>query len=579
MSTARHDVSCRFKGHLNNDQSTPNSPAVLFAEQAADSTLPNKLERIDRDRFQPCMMRREAFGEGTYCMMDTRQERTPVTLGVPKERAAGETRVALVPDVVKRLTAEGVTVLVESDAGRDAAFLDDAYASAGAEVVASPAELYERAKVILKVGAPASHEDFDELAALKPDHVLIAFLAPLSNHDLVEQLRRQRVESFSMDAIPRTTRAQSMDALSSQSNLAGYKSVIMAAEALGKIFPLMMTAAGTITPARVLILGAGVAGLQAIGTARRLGAVVYGYDVRAVVKEQVESLGGRFVELDLGEDLAGSGGYAKQASEDQTRLQQEGLAKEAALADVVISTALIPGRPAPLLITADAVKAMRPGSVIVDLAGEMGGNCELSQAGQTVIEHDVTIMAPLNVPGLVPVHASQVYAKNIQNFLGLIIHDGQLDVNFDDDIVAGTAIVHDGEIIHGLTRQLMGLPALDAEPEIATGDNEASVEGAAEPDSITIQDESFPDQQEQMPVHETMASEQPGDPDDDGHVVPPSEPEASSQWDRETEWPRDKPDDIDIDLDQRDGTADHDDEPYRFVPPPTRRETEPGGSA
>ncbi len=517
-------------------------------------------------------------------MTDTRQERAPVTLGVPKERADGETRVALVPDIVKRLSAEGATVLVESEAGREAAFLDDAYVAAGAEVVASPDDLYGRADVILKVGAPASHDDFDELAALKPGQMVIAFLGPLTRHDLVEQLRRQRVEAFSMDAIPRTTRAQSMDALSSQSNLAGYKSVIMAAEALGKIFPLMMTAAGTITPARVLILGAGVAGLQAIGTARRLGAVVYGYDVRAVVKEQVESLGGRFVELDLGEDLAGSGGYAKQASEDQTRLQQEGLAKEAAQADVVISTALIPGRPAPLLITADAVKAMKPGSVIVDLAGEMGGNCELSQPGQTVVEHDVTIMAPLNVPGLVPVHASQVYAKNIQNFLGLIIHDGQLDVNFDDDIVAGTAIVHDGEIIHGLTRQLMGLPALDAEPEVATGDNETSVDVTAEPDSITVQDEPSdpPDQPEMMPVDETMASKQPGDPDDDVDVVPPSEPEASSPWDRESEWSRDKPDDpddIDVDPDARDGTADRDDERYRSDPPPTRRDSESGGSA
>jgi NAD(P) transhydrogenase subunit alpha len=527
------------------------------------------------------MMPREAFVEGTNCMTDTRQERAPVTLGVPKERADGETRVALVPDIVKRLSAEGATVLIESEAGREAAFLDDAYVAAGAEVVASPDDLYGRADVILKVGAPASHDDFDELAALKPGQMVIAFLGPLTRQDLVEQLRRQRVEAFSMDAIPRTTRAQSMDALSSQSNLAGYKSVIMAAEALGKIFPLMMTAAGTITPARVLILGAGVAGLQAIGTARRLGAVVYGYDVRAVVKEQVESLGGRFVELDLGEDLAGSGGYAKQASEDQTRLQQEGLAKEAAQADVVISTALIPGRPAPLLITADAVKAMKPGSVIVDLAGEMGGNCELSQPGQTVVEHDVTIMAPLNVPGLVPVHASQVYAKNIQNFLGLIIHDGQLDVNFDDDIVAGTAIVHDGEIIHGLTRQLMGLPALDAEPEVATGDNETSVDVTAEPDSITVQDEPSdpPDQPEMMPVDETMASKQPGDPDDDVDVVPPSEPEASSPWDRESEWSRDKPDDIDVDPDQRGGTADRDDERYRSDPPPTRRDSESGGSA
>src|SRR5690606_25226896 len=324
--------------------------------------------------------------------------------------------------------------------------------------------VYERADVILKVHAPATYADIDELGALRRGQVLIAFLAPLVRHDLVRRLRDAGVEAFSMDAIPRTTRAQSMDALSSQSNLAGYKSVILAANALGKIFPLMMTAAGTITPARVLVLGAGVAGLQAIGTAKRLGAVVYGYDVRAVVKEQVESLGAKFVELDLGEDLSGSGGYARQATEEQTRRQQAELAKEIALADVVITTALIPGRRAPILITADAVRGMNAGSVIVDLAGEMGGNCELTQPGQTVVEHGVTIMAPTNIPSLIPVHASQVLAKNIQSFLGLIIRDGSLDVNFDDDIVAGTAIVHNGEIVHDLTRKMMGLPEPGAEP-------------------------------------------------------------------------------------------------------------------
>jgi NAD(P) transhydrogenase subunit alpha len=510
-------------------------------------------------------------------MTDTRQERTPVILGVPGERADGETRVALVPDVVKRLTAEGVTVLIESDAGREAAFLDDAYVAAGAEVVASPDEVYARADVILKVGAPASHDDFDELAALKPGQVLIAFLAPLTRHDLVEQLRRQRVEAFSMDAIPRTTRAQSMDALSSQSNLAGYKSVIMAADALGKIFPLMMTAAGTITPARVLVLGAGVAGLQAIGTARRLGAVVYGYDVRAVVKEQVESLGGRFVELDLGEDLAGSGGYAKQASEDQTRLQQEGLAKEASQADVVISTALIPGRPAPLLITADAVRAMKPGSVIVDLAGEMGGNCELSQPGQTVVEHDVTIMAPLNIPGLVPVHASQVYAKNIQNFVDLIIRDGQLAVNFNDDIVAGTAIVHDGEIVHGLTRQLMGLPPLEPEPEIAQSG--VSSDAAETADDSIDQDEGVNASaaSDDAVVSSTTASDQLGDPDDDLDVEPPPQENRSSPWDRESDLLPVEAEEIEPDA--RDRSTERDNEPDRFGPPPTRRNSEPGGGA
>jgi NAD(P) transhydrogenase subunit alpha len=397
-------------------------------------------------------------------MSESHQERASIVVGVPRERADAEKRVALVPDVVSRLVADGVTVVIESGAGEAASFLDAAYEQAGAEIVPEPTGVYERADVVLKVQAPSVYDDIDEVAALRTGQVLIAFLAPLVRHDLLRQLREQGVEAFSMDAIPRTTRAQAMDALSSQSNLAGYKAVIMAADTLGKIFPLMMTAAGTITPARVLILGAGVAGLQAIGTARRLGAVVYGYDVRAVVKEQVESLGAKFVELDLGEDLAGAGGYARQASADQTRLQQEGLAKEAALADVVITTALIPGRPAPLLITADAVRGMKPGSVVVDLAGETGGNCELSRFGETVVENGVTILAPTNIPSLVAVHASQVLAKNIQSFLALIIKDGRLDMNFDDDIVAGTAIVHRGEIVHELTRKVMGLPE-GGEPE------------------------------------------------------------------------------------------------------------------
>lgn len=428
-------------------------------------------------------------------MSDSQQERTRVVLGVPRERATAEKRVALVPDIVKRIVDEGADVVVETGAGAGSSFQDHEYEAAGAEIVQNPSDVYARADVVLKVQGPAVYDDIDELSALRPGQRLVAFLSPLVKHDLVNSLRDKGVEAFSMDAIPRTTRAQAMDALSSQSNLAGYKSVIMAANELGKIFPLMMTAAGTITPARVLILGAGVAGLQAIGTAKRLGAVVYGYDVRAVVKEQVESLGAKFVELDLGEDLAGSGGYAKQASEDQTRLQQEGLAKEAALADVVITTALIPGRPAPLLITADAVRGMKPGSVVVDLAGEMGGNCELTQPGETVVEHGVTIMAPLNIPSLVADHASQVLAKNIQNFLGLIISDGQLDVNFSDDIVAGTAIVHDGEIVHELTRKVMGLPEIEVAEEPAVVEDVTISESETD-DTEIVEVEPVPADQE-----------------------------------------------------------------------------------
>lgn len=444
-------------------------------------------------------------------MSEIYQTGAPVVLGVPRERADAEQRVALVPEVVKRLVDEGARVIVETGAGEGSSYPDHVYGDAGAEIVPTPAHVYSRADVVLKVQAPARYDDIDEIDSLRPGQRLVAFLSPLVKHDLVNTLRDKGVEAFSMDAIPRTTRAQAMDALSSQSNLAGYKSVVMAADKLGKIFPLMMTAAGTITPARVLILGAGVAGLQAIGTAKRLGAVVYGYDVRAVVKEQVESLGARFVELDLGEDLAGSGGYAKQASEDQTRLQQQGLAKEAAEADVVITTALIPGRPAPLLITADAVKGMKPGSVIVDLAGEMGGNCELSKPGETVVEHNVTIMAPANVPSLVAVHASQVLAKNIQNFLGLVLENGQLDVDFADDIVAGTAIVHDGEIVHELTRKLMGLPELaPPEPEPAPVDTNAST-------STTGADATG------------AAESKPGEPLSGEAVAPSDEPEPAQE--------------------------------------------------
>ncbi len=425
-------------------------------------------------------------------MADRTEGGTAIVLGVPRERAEAEKRVALVPDVVKRLVSDGATVIVERGAGEGSSYPDALYAEAGAEIVDDPRAIYDRAGVVLKVHAPATYDDIDELGALRRGQVLIAFLAPLTRHDLVRELRDKGVEAFSMDAIPRTTRAQSMDALSSQSNLAGYKSVIMAADALGKIFPLMMTAAGTITPARVLILGAGVAGLQAIGTAKRLGAVVYGYDVRAVVKEQVESLGARFVELDLGEDLAGAGGYARQASEDQTRRQQAELAKEIALADVVITTALIPGRPAPVLITEEAVRGMKPGTVIVDLAGEMGGNCELSQYPDTVVVDDVTIMAPANIPSLVPVHASQVLARNIQSFLGLLVSNGQLNINFDDDIVAGTAIVHDGEIIHELTRKVMGEPPLggtEEAPPVA-----AAAPAAAPADAAPSADAAAPEQ-------------------------------------------------------------------------------------
>ncbi len=401
-------------------------------------------------------------------MTDTGTAPRGVVLGVPKETAAGERRVAATPETVQRLIRDGATVLIESGAGEGSSFLDAEYEAAGASVVADAASLYQRADVVLKVQAPRMGGNGsgqpDEVGQLRSGTTLIAFLAPMVNHDLVRALAERGVNALSMDAIPRTTRAQSMDALSSQSNIAGYKAVIVGADHLGKIFPLLMTAAGTIRPARVLILGAGVAGLQAIGTARRLGAVVEAYDVRPVVKEQVESLGAKFVEVDTGEDLSGAGGYAREASAETQRRQQEALADACARADVVITTALVPGRPAPKLVPATTVERMRPGSVIVDLAGEAGGNCELTKPGETIVEHGVTIVSPLNLPSRVPVHSSQMYAKNVQNLLGLMLKDGQFTLNFDDDIVRGTCIIRDGEVVHEQTRSALGMTPTAPEP-------------------------------------------------------------------------------------------------------------------
>lgn len=391
-----------------------------------------------------------------------------ITIGIPREIVAGENRVSMIPDAVGRLVKRGNPVLVEEGAGAAAFFLDDQYTAAGAEIVPDAKTLYGRADLILKIHRPQEEgENGNELDLLRSGQGLVAFLQPLFNPDLVQTLADKGVTAFSMDAIPRTSRAQYMDALSSMSSVAGYKAVIMAAERLPKFFPLLMTAAGTIAPAKVLIIGAGVAGLQAIGTARRLGAVVEAYDARPVVKEQVESLGAKFVEIDIGQsDTQTAGGYAKEMSADQIRRQQEGLAARAAANDIVITTALVPGRPAPRLITEDAVRRMRPGSIVVDLAGETGGNCELTVPGETVERHHVVIMSPLNLPATMPVHASQMYAKNLQNLLDLFVtKDGAFNLNLDDDIVAATCITHAGEILHAPTRSKLGLADLNPPPE------------------------------------------------------------------------------------------------------------------
>src|SRR5829696_8108984 len=363
-------------------------------------------------------------------------------LGVPKETAPGERRVALVPDIVGRLVASGNEVLVEAEAGLAAGFTDHAYAEAGASLVQTAGDVYDSAGLVCKVQRPSA----EELAALREGTVLVALLQPLVDPELPSGLAERGVTAFSMDSIPRITRAQPMDALSSQSTVAGYKAVVVAAATLGKFFPMLTTAAGTIAPAKVLVLGAGVAGLQAIATARRLGAVVSAFDVRPVVKEQVESLGATFLELDV-EGAEGVGGYAVALAEDQHAREQELIARHVGESDAVVSTALIPGRPAPVLVTAAAARGMRPGSVIVDLAAEMGGNCELTKPGETIEVGGVRIVGEVNMPSTMPFHASQMYARNVHSFLGLLLADGELVLDFEDEIVRETCVAHEGRVL------------------------------------------------------------------------------------------------------------------------------------
>ncbi len=373
-------------------------------------------------------------------------------IGVPRETADGERRVALVPEVVRKLSSvDSTEVLVERGAGVGAVIPDEAFADAGAQLVDAAAAL--GADVVLKVAPPSE----EEIAALGSETTYLGFLAPLTNGAGVAALARAGVTSFAMEAVPRISRAQSMDALSSQANIAGYRAALIGAQELGRYYPMLMTAAGTIRPATVLVLGAGVAGLQAIATARRLGAVVQGFDVRAAVKEQVQSLGATFLEFELGGDLEGQGGYARELTPEQQARQQELMAEAIGKVDVVITTALVPGRRAPILVTEDAVKLMKPGSVIVDLAGEQGGNCALSVPGETVLRHDVKICAPLNVPSSMAEHASQLYARNLQELLKLMTgEDGELSLDFEDEVIAGACITRGGEIVHQGAKQAAG---------------------------------------------------------------------------------------------------------------------------
>ena len=380
-------------------------------------------------------------------------------IGVPREIASGERRVALVPEVVPQLTKAGHRVVVERGAGLRAGFTDEAYRAAGCDLADSAQEIYSTAQMILKVQRPARDEAGEaELDRMTEGSVLIGLLQPSGDPALFQQLAERRIIACSMELVPRTTRAQMMDALSSQSTVAGYKAVLLAANALQKFFPMLMTAAGTVRPARVLVIGAGVAGLQAIATARRIGAVVEAFDTRPVVKEQVQSLGATFVELDLhGEDAQDAGGYARELSKDHIRREKELIHKRALQADVIITTALIPGKPAPMLVEAETVAAMRPGSVIVDLAGEQGGNCELSVPGETVVRHDVTIIAPLHISSDLAFHASQMYSKNVAALVMLLAPKGELNLNFGDDIISAVCNTANGEVRHAPTRQRLSL--------------------------------------------------------------------------------------------------------------------------
>lgn len=370
-------------------------------------------------------------------------------IGIPAEIRGGETRVAATPETVKKFTAKGLnTVLVQAGAGDGASIPDAAYQAEGASIVASAAELYAQSRIVLKVRSPEP----DELALMRKDAVLLGLLSP-HHAEGIEALARHGLTAFAMEKLPRISRAQSMDVLSSQANIAGYKAVLMAANVYQKFFPMLMTAAGTVKAARVLVLGAGVAGLQAIATAKRLGAVIEAFDVRPVAKEQVESLGAKFVEVPLSDEEKAqaetAGGYAREMSDDYKRRQGELVHQRAAAADIIITTALIPGRPAPVLIKEETVRAMKPGSVIVDMAVEAGGNCPLSELDKIVVKHGVHLIGIANLPGLVATDSSALYARNLMNFLNLMLdpQTGEFNLNREDEVIAGTLVCVGGEVV------------------------------------------------------------------------------------------------------------------------------------
>jgi H+-translocating NAD(P) transhydrogenase subunit alpha len=387
-------------------------------------------------------------------------------VGVPRESFPGERRVALVPAAIPNLTKAGLEVVVEAGAGMAAGYPDADYTAKGARIIAERAEVFRAADIVVQILCYGSNDKTGkaDVPFFKRDQVLIGFLRPLGSLETIQEIASKGVTSFSVELMPRTTRAQSMDVLSSMATICGYKAVVLAADTSPRIFPMLTTAAGTITPGRVLVIGAGVAGLQAIATARRLGAVASAYDLRPAAKEQVQSLGGRFVELPIeAKDAEDARGYARAQDETFYKRQRDLLGKVVAESDVVISAAVIPGKKPPILVTKEMVASMAPGSVIVDLAGERGGNCELTRPGEIVVEHSVTIIGWFNLASTVPYHASQMYARNVSAFLLHLIKDGKLQLNLDDEIIRETMLTRGGEVVNARVREFFSLPPLPAD--------------------------------------------------------------------------------------------------------------------
>ena len=394
-------------------------------------------------------------------------------IGVVKETFAGERRVALTPDVLPLLIKAGLEVLIESGAGDAAGFPDNEYEAKGAQIVADKSAVFDRADVVCQVRAFSANTDagHGELAMMRSGQVIIGLAEPLTTLEPIQKIAVTGVRLFALELIPRTTRGQAMDVLSSQATIAGYKAVALATNTLAKMFPMMMTAAGTIRPVKAFIIGAGVAGLQCIASAKRAGAIVSAFDVRPEVKEQIESLGAKFVEIEVA-DASGEGGYARELTEDEKKTQRELMADTVADSDVVITTAAVPGKKAPMLISSDVVNRMKPGSLIVDMAAERGGNCESTRPDETVVQNGVTILGPTNMASTIPYHASQMFSKNVSNLLKLLVKDGELSIDMKDDIIAGTLETDGGEIIHPMAREVFGLPKLETAAAAASRESD-----------------------------------------------------------------------------------------------------------